>query len=83
MEQYFVKKIGVVRANEEGMCVELEKEYAPALTGLYGFGHVMVLWWFSECDSAEARSRLTEAAPYKGAPALMVTFAMLRYIPVP
>lgn len=76
MEQYYVKKIGVVREDEEGMRVELEKEYALALTGLDGFSHVLVLWWFSGCDSEDARRRLTEAAPYKGAPALMGTFAM-------
>lgn len=76
MEQFYVKKIGTVRSDDAGMRVELEKEYAPALTGLDGFGHVIVVWWFSMCDYAEARSRLTETSPYKGAPALMGTFAM-------
>jgi len=75
MEEYHVKKIGVIRADEAGMRVELEKSYAPALAGIEGFSHLNILWWFSGCDNEHSRSRLTEKSPYKNAPDLMGTFA--------
>lgn len=50
-------------------------EYAPALEGLEGFGHIQVLWWFSGCDDPESRGRRREDAPYKRGPATLGTFA--------
>ncbi|MEA4969441.1 MAG: SAM-dependent methyltransferase [Candidatus Pelethousia sp.] len=75
MEEFKVKKIGVIRADEAGMRLELDKQFAPALTGMEGFSHLNILWWFSECDSDPCRNRLTERSPYKKAPAIMGTFA--------
>ena len=76
MEQsYTVRRIGVLRSDGDGMRVELDQAYAPALEGLEGFGHAHILWWFSGCDDAQARNRLTEAAPYRKGPALMGAFA--------
>ncbi len=75
MEQFNVISIGVIRADENGMRLELKKEYAPALLGLSGFSHVNILWWFSKSDNAIARAKLSERSPYKNAPAVMGTFA--------
>jgi len=76
MEQFSVKKIGTIRTDNNGMRLELEKEYAPALEGIEGFSHLNILWWFSECDNEQARNRLIEQSPYKNAPVVMGTFAM-------
>lgn len=53
----------------------LDQAYALALTGLEGFSHILVLWWFSESDNADDRSRLTEQSPYKRSPEVLGTFA--------
>lgn len=76
MEEFYVKQIGVIRADETGMRLELEKPYAPALEGIEGFSHLNILWWFSKCDNECSRSRLTEDSPYKNAPKVMGAFAM-------
>jgi tRNA-Thr(GGU) m(6)t(6)A37 methyltransferase TsaA len=75
MERCTVVQIGTIRSDAEGMRVELEREYIPALEGLAGFSHLQILWWFSESDTTEARRRLQERSPYKGAPAVMGIFA--------
>lgn len=75
MEQFTVKKIGTIKADEAGMRLELEKSYAPALAGIDGFSHINVLWWFSESDGIRAGNRLTERSPYKNSPSVMGVFA--------
>lgn len=75
MEQYSIRRIGTVKADEEGFRIVLEKEYAPALTGLEGFSHIQMLWWFSDCDTEKMRATLQEKSPYKTAPSVLGTFA--------
>ncbi|MEA4920876.1 MAG: SAM-dependent methyltransferase [Clostridiaceae bacterium] len=76
MEQFKVKQIGTIRTDENGMRIELDKQFALALTGMEGFSHINVLWWFSECDNDTSRNSLTERSPYKNSPVVMGTFAM-------
>lgn len=75
MEDLKVQPIGTVQNNDSGAFIEVEAAYIPALQALEGFGHVNVLWWFSKCDTKEARSILEAPQPYKGAPEIMGTFA--------
>lgn len=75
MENFMVKRIGVVQAGEDGFCIQVDKEYLPALSALDGFSHLNILWWFSECDNENARATLVEKSPYKNAPAEMGVFA--------
>ncbi len=75
MQTYEVHPIGKISVRDEGFFVELEQAYIPALKGLDGFGHINVLWWFSEHDSAQMRSVLEAPQPYKGAPPVMGIFA--------
>lgn len=75
MEQFTINSIGKVRADNNGMCIELEKEFAAALTNLEGFGHINVLWWFDQSDNSDSRSKLVEESPYKGSPEMLGTFA--------
>jgi tRNA-Thr(GGU) m(6)t(6)A37 methyltransferase TsaA len=67
--------IGQVHAAEDGFCLELNKVYAPALTGLDGFGCLNVLWWANLLDDEEQRAVLTCEKPYKNAPAELGIFA--------
>ncbi len=75
MEQFIVKPIGKVRIDDEGMRLELQEAYLPALTNLDGFGYIQVLWWFSQCDNNASRTKLLEKSPYKNAPEFLGTFA--------
>lgn len=75
MAQFYVKPIGKVRNGDEGMFVDVDKPYIQALKELKGFSHLVVLWWFNECDTEQSRSKLEFKNPYKNFPAVMGTFA--------
>lgn len=75
MQNFKVTPIGKINVNEEGMFIELEPKYIPALQALDGFSHLSVIWWFSGFDNEEARNVLEAPQPYKNAPAVMGIFA--------
>lgn len=75
MEHYQVQPIGKIQVNEEGTFIVLESSYRSALQALEGFSHLNIFWWFSDCDTKEARSILEVEQPYKGAPKVMGIFA--------
>ncbi len=75
MEQFTVNSIGKVRSDENGVRIELEKEFIPALTNLEGFGYINVFWWFHQSDNTASRSKLIEKSPYKDSPNPLGTFA--------
>lgn len=75
MEQFIVNPIGRVRITQEGMLIEVDKKYSPALKELDGFSHVNVIWWFNDCNNEDARSILEVSAPYKNGPSTMGVFA--------
>lgn len=70
-----VQQIGVIRADADGFYLQLDPAYRKALTGLEGFSHCNILWWFSGCDNAAARGKRTEQKPYANAPETLGTFA--------
>jgi tRNA-Thr(GGU) m(6)t(6)A37 methyltransferase TsaA len=75
MQNFKVSPIGKISVNNDGMFIELEPRYIPALQALDGFSHINVIWWFSDFDHEEARSTLETPKPYKKAPAVMGIFA--------
>jgi len=75
MQNFQVIPIGKINANEEGVFIELEPKYIPAMQALDGFSHLSVIWWFSDFDNAEMRNILETPQPYKNAPAVMGIFA--------
>lgn len=70
-----VNTIGKIECDGEDMRIALDKAYIAALTGLDGFSHIQILWWFSECDNPKDRTTLTETKPYKHSPDTLGTFA--------
>lgn len=70
-----VQPIGMIRSNENGTFLQVDKKYLPALTALEGFSHLNIIWWFSDFDDEESRSVLDTEQPYKNAPAKMGIFA--------
>lgn len=75
MADFTVNPIGCVRTRDGGMFIELDPKYIPALQALEGFGHLNVLWWFSDFDMDEARQVLEVPQPYKAGPPVMGIFA--------
>jgi len=75
MQNFQVTPIGKINANEEGVFIELEPKYIPAMQALDGFSHLSVIWWFSDSDHAEMRNIIETPQPYKNAPAVMGIFA--------
>lgn len=75
MENFSVNPIGKININEEGMFLEIEKKYIPALQGLEGFSHLNIIWWFSDFDNEQMRSVLQMPKPYKTAPGAMGVFS--------
>ena len=75
MKNFIIKPIGYARCCQGDFSIQIEKEYRDALIGLNEFGHINVVWWFSECDNDEQRNILTVDRPYKGSPEKLGTFA--------
>lgn len=75
MAHFEVFPIGKIKNSESGSFIQIEPAYIPALTGLEGFSHINVIWWFSKFDTKEARSVLQTPQPYKNAPETMGVFA--------
>ena len=75
MAKFEVRSIGKVAYSEGEMRIVLDKAYAKALTGLEGFSHLQVLWWFSEDDDGQGSHAWIENNPYKKGPAMLGTFA--------
>jgi tRNA-Thr(GGU) m(6)t(6)A37 methyltransferase TsaA len=75
METLTINPIGKIKICEEGMFVELNKGYIPALKELDEFSHVNVFWWFHGCDNKECRSMIESSSPYKKGPSTLGVFA--------
>jgi len=74
-QEFKVSPIGYVRAGKAEFCLQVEKEYRPALKGLEGFSHINVFWWCHLLDNEEQRKIMECERPYKTAPAKMGIFA--------
>lgn len=75
MITFEVHSIGKILNNENGISIEIEPKYIPALQALDGFSHINVIWWFSDFDNENARNVLETEQPYKKAPEKMGVFA--------
>lgn len=75
MEKLHVNPLGKIVCDGDDIKIVLAKAYATALTGLDGFSHIQVLWWFSGFDNSRGRNILTMKKPYRHAPDILGTFA--------
>lgn len=76
MKNLLVNPIGKIKICEDGVFIELEKIYIPALKELEEFSHVDVIWWFDGCDNEEDRKTLEASKPYKKGPETLGVFAI-------
>lgn len=75
MKEMKVRSIGGIEIANGAMDVVLDKPYIPALGGLEGFSHVVILWWFDKLDTAQARQTLVTPVPYRTRPGDIGVFA--------
>lgn len=70
-----LKSIGVVRYTDKGFVIKVDEPFINGLVGLEGFGHINVLWWFSNCDDSDSRNVIELEQPYKDSPDRIGVFA--------
>ena len=63
-ETFHLFPIGRVRRGAEGIRIEVDVPYRPALKQLDQFSHVMVFWWADWFDNDEYRAMLQCEPPY-------------------
>lgn len=55
---YSIHPVGLIRKTEDSACIEILEAYRDAMSGLEGFSHIHVLFWFHENDTPEHRCTL-------------------------
>jgi len=76
METRFqIEAIGSVQIGEQGTCIEVDRQYLPALTHLRGFSHLQILWWAHLADSPQDRDTLIAEKLFKKGPDRLGIFA--------
>lgn len=63
-----LQAIGKVVRTEARTAIELERKFAPGLSGMEGFSHLHVLWWGHLTDQPEERDRVIADNLFKKAP---------------
>lgn len=63
-EMFNMHPIGKVRRTDDGVVLEIEAPFRPALKQLDQFSHVMVFWWADQFDTDEYRNLLQTEPPY-------------------
>jgi tRNA-Thr(GGU) m(6)t(6)A37 methyltransferase TsaA len=67
--------IGHIHISKGQTRLELDEAYTPALQGLEGFSHILVLFWCHLTATDAHRHRLTNKKPYTKGPDKIGTFA--------
>jgi len=72
---FSVKPVGIVHADEGSFSIETLEQFRPALLGLDGFSHMLVLWWCDRSDTEEQRTETVCRKPYTKGPETIGIFA--------
>lgn len=72
---YQLTPIGSIQTTDDGARLVIDAPFRPALTGLDGFSHLLVVWWCHFADGEPYRSTLTYDQPYRSGPARLGVFA--------
>lgn len=75
--------VGAVYCTEEGVYLQIDEPYRPALHGLEHFSHVIVLWWAHFHDNDRSRTMLQTRPPYASGRAMGVFATRAEYRPNP
>lgn len=55
---YHIAPVGVIHNADNGASIEIYDQYKDALSGIEGFSHLMVFFWFHHNDTPEGRAFL-------------------------
>ena len=80
---FSLQPIGRIRRSEEGVLVEIDLPYRPALCNLGFFSHVMVFWWAHLHDNDQSRTMLQTEPPYAQGHVMGVFATRAEYRPNP
>ncbi|MDN7013478.1 SAM-dependent methyltransferase [Methanoculleus sp. FWC-SCC3] len=72
---FTVKPVGTVHADNESFSIKISRPFRPALPGLDGFSHLVVLWWVDRVDTPECRDETVCKKPYTRGPETVGIFA--------
>ncbi len=56
--RFYVVPLGVIRKDADNVRIEIDPAYRDAFSGLDGFSHISVLYWFHENDTPEKRKTM-------------------------
>lgn len=73
--QFELQEIGHVRQHQDRPEIALNQEYLPALEGLEGFSHILIVWWFNRLDRKDLRQIKVLDKPYTHGPDSIGVFA--------
>ncbi len=62
--KYQLQSIGAVQRPENGLFLQINEPFRPALKQLAHFSHIIVLWWADQEDNDEGRSVVQVHPPY-------------------
>ncbi len=74
-EFYKLYSIGKIRRTEDGVFIEVNQKYIPALSQLDKFSHVQILWWADKHDNDKSRNIMQTTPPYGENPPVTGVFA--------
>jgi len=57
-DRFYIFPVGVIKKENENVCIEVFEEYRDALLRLDDFSHITVCYWFHENDTPEKRKTL-------------------------
>ncbi|MBN2737825.1 MAG: tRNA (N6-threonylcarbamoyladenosine(37)-N6)-methyltransferase TrmO [Spirochaetales bacterium] len=75
MEKIILKPIGKMVAKQGRWIIKIDPEYKEAMTGIEGFSHLQVLFWFHQNDTEQNRKHLKTEKPYTSGPQELGVFA--------
>jgi len=58
VEKFVKEPIGTVHKRGQDVWIEIDRRYEDGLSGLEGFSHVWVFWWFDRNDTPNKRQTL-------------------------
>ncbi len=70
-----LEEIGHAECNNGEFKIILGEKYIEGLTGIEGFSHLQIIWWFNGCDNEKDRNILKVEKPYTKGPEEVGTFA--------
>ncbi len=73
--EYAIVPIGYIRVSNGSTRLDIQKDFSPALKGLEGFSHIIVVFWCHLTDTKDHRNQLECDKPYRQGPDNVGIFA--------